>query len=295
MKFSFVSLLTKLTLATSVAGALVGCDEPTYPTPTPVTESSVGQARVLVVNAAPGSQGVATQLDNQPFGAVAPYLSNAAGTYTSVSAGLRLLLFNDLANIPATPVVTPAPVPPLPVLTAPRTLVSRTAFLGGTNYTIFVTDLPTRAYANPVTATSDQGGIRLVTLTDNLAAPAVATNAKVRFVNLAPSGTYGIFNTATVSAGVSLFSAVPTRRFRDTFFNTPAVPPSTTPVTTTFANFTEVAAGAYKLDVRSAATTPLAGTRQDITLVAGKIYTLYVRGIAGNANTPLGVSLVTHN
>ena len=294
MKFSFVSLLTKLTLATSVAGALVGCDEPTYPTPTPVTESSVGQARVLVVNAAPGSQGVTTQLDNQPFGAVAPYLSNAAGTYTSVSAGLRLLLFNDPANIPATPpVVTPAPVPPLPVLTAPRTLVSRTAFLGGTNYTIFVTDLPTRAYAAPVTATSDRGGIRLVTLTDDLAAPAVATNAKVRFVNLAPtatggSTTYGIFNSSTQA---SLFSAVPTRGYRLTTNTSTATPP----VTTNFANFTEVAAGAYRLDVRSAATTPLAGTRQDITLVAGKIYTLYVRGIAGNANTPLGISLVTHN
>lgn len=288
MKFSFVSLFTKLTLATSVAGALVGCDEPTYPTPTPVTESSVGQARVLVVNASPGSQGVVTTVDSSPFGATAPYLGTAAVAYTGVSAGQRLFLFNDPANIPATPTTAPAGTAPI---TTPRTLVSRTAFLGGTNYTVFLTDAPTRAYAFPVTATSDQGGIRSVTLTDNLAAPAVATNAKVRFVNLAPSGTYGIFNTTTVAAGVSLFAAVPTRAYRAITNTSTATPP----VTTNFANFTEVAAGTYKLDVRSVATTALAGTTQDITLVAGKIYTLYTRGIAGNSTTPLGISVVTHN
>ena len=280
MKFSFVSLLTKLTLATSVAGALVGCDEPTYPTPTPVTESSVGQARVLVVNAAPGSQGVTATVDSSPFGAVAPYLGTAATSYTNVAAGQRLFLFNDPANIPSNAVTSPPAAP-----ATPRTVVSRTAYLGGTNYTVFITDLPARAFA-----TGDQGGIRTVTLTDNLAAPAVAANAKVRFVNLSPSATggnttYGIFNSLTQA---SFFTAAPTRAFRglSTGTGTAAV---------NFANFTEVAAGAYRLDVRSAATTPLAGTRQDITLVAGKIYTLYIRGIAGNANTPLGISLVTHN
>ena len=285
MKFSFVSLVTKLTLATSVAGALVGCDDPTYPTPTPVTESSVGQARVLVVNAAPGSQGVTIQLDNQAFGIVAPYLGSAAGTYTSVNAGLRLLMFNDPANTPSNVPVTTPPA-------SPRTVVSRTSLLGGTNYTIFVTDPPSRAFVAPVTATSDQGGIRTVTLIDNLAAPA-ATFAKIRFVNLAPTATggnttYGIFNFLTQAP---LFSAVPTRGYRSTTNTSTATPP----VVTNFANFTDVAAGSYTLDVRSVAATPLAGTQQVVTLVAGKIYTLYTRGIAGNANTPLGISVVTHN
>jgi hypothetical protein len=285
MKFSFVSLVTKLTLATSVAGALVGCDDPTYSTPTPVTESSVGQARVLVVNAAPGSQGVTIQLDNQAFGIVAPYLGSAAGTYTSVNAGLRLLLFNDPANTPSNVPVTTPPA-------SPRTVVSRTSLLGGTNYTIFVTDPPSRAFVAPVTATSDQGGIRTVTLIDNLAAPA-ATFAKIRFVNLAPTATggnttYGIFNFLTQAP---LFSAVPTRGYRSTTNTSTATPP----VVTNFANFTEVVAGSYTLDVRSVAATPLAGTQQVVTLVTGKIYTLYTRGIAGNANTPLGISVVTHN
>jgi len=127
-----------------------------------------------------------------------------------------------------------------------------------------------------------------LTLTDNLAAPAVATNAKVRFVNLATSGTYGIFSTATAS---SLFSAVPFRASRASTNTSTATPP----VTTNFANFTEVPAGPYALDVRSAATAPLAGTALGVTFVAGKIYTLYVRGVAGSTTTPLGISVVTHN
>ena len=293
MKFSFVSLITKFTLATSVAGALAGCDDPTYPTPTPVTESSVGRAQVLVVNAAPGSTSVGITLDNTAFGTPLPYLGVSAAT--SIPAGLRLFIYSEPTNIPATPTPTPPPATPLPVVTVARPVVARTAFLGGTNYTVFLTDVPTRAYAFPITATSDQGGIRTLTLLDNLAAPAMATNAKIRFVNLSPSGTYGIFNTSTVPAGTSLFLAVPTRRFRDISFVTPPVPPSTTGITTNFANFTEVPEGLYTLDVRSTATTALTGTRLPVTLAAGKIYTLYVRGIAGNATTPLGISVVTHN
>ena len=295
MKFSFVSLVTKLTLATSVAGALVGCDDPTYPTPASVTESSVGQAQVLVVNAAPGSTGINITLDNVAFGSALPYLG--VSTATPFAAGQRLFIFNEPTNIPATPIVTPTPPAPLPVVTVARPLVSRASFLGGTNYTVFLTDPPTRAYAAVITATSDQGGIRSVTLIDNLAAPTVATNAKIRFVNLAPTATggntnYGIFNFLTRAP---LFSAVPTRGYRSTANTSTATPP----VTTTFANFTEVPAGSYTLDVRSVATTPLVGTQQVVTLVAGKIYTLYTRGIsvgtANNGPTPLGISVVTHN
>ncbi|HEX8348634.1 MAG TPA: hypothetical protein VF598_01610 [Hymenobacter sp.] len=283
MKFSFAPLFTKLTLATSIASALVGCDEPNYPTPTPATESSVGQARVLVVNAAPGSQGVTTLVDNTPFGAVAPYLGTAAATYTAIGAGQRLFLFNDPANIPATPSTAPVGTAPI---TSPRTLVSRTAYLGGTNYTTFITNLPTRAYVYPVTATSNQGGIQSLTLTDNLAAPTVANNAKIRFVNLSPSGTYGIFNTLTAT---SLFSAAPTRAFQAPSFGTGAA-------TVNFASFTEVAAGTYNLDVRSNATSQIVGTQLvGTTFAAGKIYTLYVRGVANSTATPLGISVVTHN
>ncbi|MBO0357400.1 DUF4397 domain-containing protein [Hymenobacter sp. BT186] len=269
MKFSFSSFLTKLTLTASVASVLVGCDEPEYATPTPVTESTVGQARVLVVNAAPGATGTAVTVDNASFGTALPYLG--ASAITPIAAGLRLFIFNEPTNIPSN----------APAGSAARPLVSRTSFLGGTNYTVFLTDPTNRA----LIGTTDQGGIRSLVLTDNLAAPA-AGNAKVRFVNLAPSGTYGIFNGAT-----SFFPAAPLRGFR-------ALNSGTTAPVTTYANFTEVAAGTYNLDVRSVATTPLAGTAQSLTFTAGKIYTLYVRGVAASATptaTSLGISVVQHN
>ena len=292
MKFSFVSLITKFTLATSVAGALVGCDDPTYPTPTPVTESSVGRTQVLVVNAAPGSQGITTTFENQPFGVLTPYLGSPVSTYTSANAGLRLFVFDEPLNIPANPANFPTvgtpPVAAPPVNTSPIPLLSRASYAGGLNYTVFLTDPPRRAFIFPVTPTSDRGGIRTLTLLDNLAAPTVATNAKIRLVNLSPSGTYGIFNTTTVAAGVSLFTAAPFRAYR-------GLTSGTGSALVTFADFTEVAAGSYTLDARSAATTALTGTRLPVTLAAGKIYTLYVRGIAGNTTTPLGISVVTHN
>ena len=284
MKFSFNSFVPKLTLAAALVGTLAGCDDPEYATPTPVTTSAVGQARVLVVNAAPGTAGASVSIDNVASGTALPYLG--VSSVTSVAAGQRLFLYNDANNIPATPAAaTTAGVAPL---TTPRTFAARSSFSGGLNYTTFITDAPTRAYVYPVTATSDQGGIRTLTLTDDLSAPAVATNAKIRFVNLASTGTYGIYNSITQA---SLFSAVPLRGYRLSTNTSTATPP----VTTNFAAFTEVPAGTYTLDVRSTATAPLVGTQQVITLTAGKIYTLYVRGISGNTTTPRGISVVPHN
>ncbi|WP_375437424.1 DUF4397 domain-containing protein [uncultured Hymenobacter sp.] len=273
MKFSLSSFLTKLTLTASVASVLAGCDEPEYATPTPATESTVGQARVLVVNAAPGATGTSVLLDNTPFGSALPYLS--ASALTPVNAGQRLFIYNEPTNIPSNAAAgSPA-----------RSLVARSAFLGGSNYTIFLTDPPTRAFIG----TTDQGGIRSLVLTDNLAAPTVATNAKIRFVNLGSpaSGTvsYGIY-----TATASLFSAAPTRAYRVPTVGTGAA-------LVNFANFTEVAQGSYDLNVRSATATaiPIVGTQRSFTFAAGKIYTLYVRGIAGSSTTPLGISVVQHN
>ncbi|SNR69637.1 MULTISPECIES: DUF4397 domain-containing protein [Hymenobacter] len=265
MKFSFASFFTKLTLATSVASALVGCDDPDYATPSPVTTSTVGQAQVTVVNASPGATGTTVTVDNAAFGTALPYLS--ATNATAVNAGLRLFEFSEPTNIKTASGTTIVPA-------------SRTSFSGGTNYLTFITDAPTRAAAG-----TDVGGIRTLTLTTSLAAPANADNARIRFVNLSSSGTYGIFNSITQA---SLFSAAPTRAYRGLTTGTGAS-------LVTFANFTEVPAATYTLDVRSAVTTPLVGTQQVITFAKGKSYTLYVRGIAGNNATPLGISVVQHN
>lgn len=271
MRIFHSSFFTKLTLAASATAVLVSCDDPEYPTPVPATTSTVSQSQARIVNAAPGATTTAALIDNVAFGSSLPYLGTIA---TPVSAGQRLFLFNEPTNIPtnATP---PA---------APRTVALRSAFLGGNNYTVFLTDQPNRAI--PANQTTDQGGIRTLVLTDNLAAPTGANNAKIRFVNLSQSGTYGIFN----AAGASLFTAAPTRAYRGLTTGTGAS-------LVTFSNFTEVAAGTYGLNVRSAATTPIAGTAQEFTFAAGKIYTLYVRGLAGSGSstTALGISSVQHN
>lgn len=264
MKFSFVSLFTKLTLATSMAGALVGCDDPEYDTPKPETTTTLASARVLVVNASPDSQTGTVTVDNAPVNQTVSYLGSSA--YLQVPVGLRQV-----------GVVVPNSVKDASGNVVPG--VVRQQFAAGSSYTVFSTDAPTRTGSG-----TDLGGVRAIVLSDNLAAPA-ANKAKIRFVNLASTGTYGIFNSVTQA---SLFSAVPTRAYRLTNNGTTAT-------STNYATFTEVDAGTYTLDVRSAATTPLAGTAQAITFAAGKIYTLYVRGIAGSTTAPLGISTVLHN
>ena len=266
MKFLSSSLFAKLTLAASAAAVLVGCDDPDYPTPSPVTASTVSAARVLVVNASPGSQTSSITIDNVATGQSVGYLS-ATPAYLTVPAGQRQIGIVSPNNVKyANGEVVPG--------------VVRQQFASGSSYTVFSTDAPTRTGTG-----TDLGGIRAVALSDNLAAPAVATNAKIRFVNLATSGTYGIFNSITQA---SLFTAAPTRASR-------AISTGSGTTAVNFANFTEVAAGTYTLDVRSVATTPIAGTAQPITFAAGKIYTLYVRGTAGSTATPLGISVVQHN
>lgn len=295
MKSLFSSFLTKLTLTASVASVLSGCDDPEYGTPTPVTESTVGQARILVVNAAPGTQGVTTTFENLPFGTVTPYLGSPVNTYSSANAGQRLFVFSDPANIPATPAAaTAAGVAPL---TAPRPLAFRMSYSGGSSYTVFLTDQPTRAYAYPVTATSNQGGIQALSLTDNLAAPAT-NRAKIRFVNLSPSfsaaaDTLGLYNTVA-----NRFQFRPIGRgYRSISYTVPNSNPART---TNFANFTEVTPGTYTFDVRRGLvaapnTLRIVFAPQSFAFEAGKIYTVYTRGINNSTTTPLGISVVQHN
>ncbi|SFQ61831.1 DUF4397 domain-containing protein [Hymenobacter arizonensis] len=275
MKFSFASLFTKLTLATSVAGALVGCDEPKYPEPTPIATPSTDQARYQVVNAAPGAGAAQlVSIDNVApttaftFAAL-PYLSVVR---VNIPAGQRLLIFSTAAN-------------------NNREIATRLNFSTNSNTTIFLTDPTVR-----VASGTDLGGVRTVALVDNFTPVPATGRARIRFVNLAPTATggntsYGIFNVGNPALPTSLFSAVPFRAYRAINNVTNATPP----VTTNFANFTEVAAGVYTLDVRSNATTILAGTTQAVTFESGKFYTVYTRGIAGNSATPLGISTVLHN
>ncbi|WP_046246689.1 DUF4397 domain-containing protein [Hymenobacter terrenus] len=276
MKFSFVSLFTKLTLVASASCALVSCDEPEYSEAKPITTASTAQGRYQIVNAAPGAGNAQLlSIDNVALPtapAPIPYLGTAA--YTNISAGQRLLLFSTATNLNS------------------QQIPSRSAFNTGSSSTIFLTDIPTRA-----STSTDQGGVRTVVLPDNLAAPTNAANAKVRFINLSPSLTasgangFGLFNVSN-----STFLFAPTGRgYRATSYTPASVPGAPAPVTTNFANFTEVVPGTYTLEVRATVTATPNVAAQPITFATGKIYTLYTRGVASSTATPLGISMVTHN
>lgn len=280
MKYSIASLFTKLTLATSVAGVLVGCDEPKYPEPTPIATASTATARYQVVNAAPGATTAQLlSIDNvapsSPFAAI-PYLGVA--TYANLPAGQRLLLFSAANNLNNQQVVV------------------RNGFNTGSNATIFLIDSPIRAASG-----TDPGGVRTLVLADNLAAPA-AGRSRVRFINVSPSLTasgangFGLFLTATTtSAAVNTFLYAATGRgYRATTYT---VPNSTPAQTTNFVNFTDIAAGSYTLGVRASATANYEVPPQLFTFASGKIYTVYVRGTRGNADPALalGLSTIEHN
>ncbi|GAA3951209.1 hypothetical protein [Hymenobacter algoricola] len=291
MKFSSSSYLTKLALAGSVAATLASCDEPTLPEPKPVTASTVGTATVRIVNAAPGTTGTSFTIDALTAGATLPYL--ATTTVPNILAGQRLLLFSEPTNIPATP--TAAIAAGVAPLTVARPLALRSSFSGNTSYTVFLTDQPTRAYVYPVTATSDQGGIRSVTLTDNLTS--TANRARIRFINLSPSFTSGADSLGLYNTVTNRFQYRPIgRTYRSTSYTVPNSNPART---TNFATFNEVTPGAYTFDVRRG----LVGgtnnlkvefTPQALTLEAGKSYTIYTSGLRGSTTTPLAISVVNH-
>ena len=278
MKSLFSSFFTKLTLLATSAAVLVSCDEPNYPDAAPITTASTAQARYQIVNAAPGAGNAQLlSIDNlAPATAFAPlpYLSSA--TYANLSAGQRLLLFSAATNLNN------------------QQVVLRNAFSTGSNTTVFLTDIPTRAASG-----TDPGGVRTLVLTDNLAAPSTG-RSRVRFINVSPSLTasgangFGLYLTATTtSATINSFLFAPTGRgYRATSYT---VPNSSPAQTTNFANFTDVAAGSYTLDVRASATATPDVAPQVLTFASGKIYTVYVRGLRGNATTPLGLSVIEHN
>ncbi|SHL53382.1 DUF4397 domain-containing protein [Hymenobacter psychrotolerans] len=293
MKFLSSSLFAKLTLAASAAAVLTGCDDPDYPTPSPVTASTVSAARVLVVNASPGSQTSTITIDNVASGQSVGYLSSTTG-YFAVPAGQRQI-----------GVVSPNNVKYANGEVAPG--VVRQQFASGSSYTVFSTDAPTRAASG-----SDIGGMRAIALSDNLSAPA-AGRARVRFVNLSPSysagvdslGLYTLVSPDPAAIGKFLFAPIG-RTYRSIAFTVAAVAATpTTPArparSLNFANFTDIPAGTYSFDVRRS---PRAAANPSqviipataLTFASGKIYTVYSRGTnATGSATPLGLSVVTHN
>ena len=119
--------------------------------------------------------------------------------------------------------------------------------------------------------------IKAAVVSDNLTAPA-AGKAHVRFFHFSPNAPAVDI---AVAGGPVLFS---NRSFNDQGTNA------------NLANFTEVNAGNYTLEVRAAGTTPALLTIPNVNLMAGKIYTVFAKGFAGGTGAQaLGAQVIMNN
>lgn len=138
-------------------------------------------------------------------------------------------------------------------------------FMKDVNYSVF--------------AVNTLASIGVIAVGDNLAAPS-AGNAHIRFFHFSPGAPSVTVGYLTGTTFTPLFS---NRGFET---QTSAAPNSA---------FIPVPAGTYNIDVRVAGTTNSVLNVPGVVLQAGKIYTVFARGIVGNATTPLGASIITHN
>ncbi len=262
------------------AGALAlmtNCDRPEYAEPTPATDPSTASSRVLFVNAAPGAPALNLLVNNVQVAQAVPFPGYQPG-YAQVGVG-AVQLRGKAANGTIGGTLGTNDL----LFRAGATNNNNFTFVGGRNYTVFTTDTLARPRPTTPAGVTDPGGVRFLVVEDNLSAPA-AGKAKVRFLHLAPNApSVGVYNSLTNQV---LFT---NRAFRATSTGTGAT-------AVNFANFTEVDAGTYSLDVRTAATSAPVLVVPSIAFEAGKIYTVYAHGLLGGTGPQaLGAGVVQHN
>ena len=265
MKRQLIKNIRSLTLVTAMsATVLVSCQDTDYPTPQPSTTGYLTTARALIVNAS-NATGITALIENVAAGTTLAPGANTGYIATPVSASDQIRIQGSGGTLGTTD------------------LSAKSTFLANTNYTVFVTDSITRpAVRNAATgAVTDAGGVRLLTVTDTLTAPAAGT-AKLRFFNLAPD---------VASASARLISSTGTaaatlngRAYRAT--------------AATSLLYTRVPAGTYTMQLYAASTAPAALTATPaasttLTVADGKIYTVYAQGL--NRTKTLSVGTVLHN
>jgi Domain of unknown function (DUF4397) len=266
----FVAIIATLVFAS--------CEKPQYPVAEPASGGSTLSSKFLFVNASPDAPTLNFFLNNVPSGAnVAggtntPYNTSAVGAMqlrAKAASGTigGLIGSNDL------------------LFRAGATNNNNFTAASNTNYTVFVTDTLNRAKPTTLGAT-DPGGLRFLTVTDNLAAPAQG-NTHVRFFHLAPNAP------AVWVALLKDKKAIATlnnRAFR-------AISTGSGATLVNFANFIPIPADTYTIEVRTgSATGPLVLTVTDVALGNGKIYTLYAKGLVrGTATKALSAGVVAHN
>ena len=267
--------MSMLAITGIIAASVISCQEPDYPAPQQsATGPNASSSRVRFVNAS-NADGLSMFLENTAVGsALAP------GQSTDYVALPLIASAQFRAKGPGGTLGT-------------NDLAQKLAVAANTNYTVFVTDTIARPRVVAATgAVTDAGGVRFLSVTDNLAAPA-AGNAHVRFFHLAPDApAVSVRLQPTAPASVTVTPTLLNRAYRVTTVTSGTV-------TTNFANFTPVPAATYNVQVFAGATIPTSATVSPVVsvtglpLAEGKIYTIYARGLIRTRT--LGAGLIQHN
>jgi hypothetical protein len=158
-------------------------------------------------------------------------------------------------------------------------LVFQTNLVGGTNYTLFITDTLARPFKKGSGFGTDQGGLRFSSLiTDTLSTPQIGYS-NIRFFNLAPGAP-----TVYLTASGTPFTGIAAGR--------------SYPTTSGFTGFTRITYGTYSLEIRTGNTSgPIIATAPGTAFNDGKIYTIFLTGKIVNSliKVPYAINVVTHN
>ena len=265
-----------MVVATTLLSAVLftSCENTDYSDPQPTTAGGfLTTAKVLFVNASDAT-GLTAFLENVGVGST---LTPGANTgYSPAPVSSNQLRVKGAGGTLGT-----------------ADLIVKSTIAANTNYSVFITDTIARPSAKNATgAVTDAGGIRFLTVTDNLAAPAPG-NAHVRVLQLAAdAGTVSVRLQPSAPASVTTATSFLSRAYRLSTVTSGTV-------TTNYANFTPVPAATYTAQVYTGATLPSSATVSPIlsvsgvTLADGKIYTLYTRGLRRTRTLALGT--VQHN
>ena len=256
----------------------MSCEDSQYPDPQPVSTPSALSAKVLFVNAAPDAPALNFFLNNLPAGT--GVATGASTTYNTAPVG-SVQLKGKAATGNIGGLLGGADL----LFRAGATNNTNFTAVTATNYTFFVTDTLNRAKPTTLGAT-DPGGLRFLSVTDNLAAPAQG-NTHVRFFHLSPNAPAVWVN---ILDGTKVITSFANRAYRGISSGAGAT-------LVNFANFTPILAGEYTVEVRTgSATGPIALSIPKVNLGNGKIYTLFAKGLVrGTGDKALGAGVTAHN
>jgi hypothetical protein len=244
-----------------IAIFLGACAEPDYPTPVATVTGLT--SRVTAFHAIAGGPRVQMKFDNLARDTIRFEAATNGRFYNSITV-----------NAPAGPnrLVTAANL-----ADGTNLVTDRNALVSGTNYSYFViTTLQT------IGGVSNTPAPAIRRITDDLA-PADVGFAKVRFLHFAFDAPE--IRVTDVGGANTIFSA---RRYNE-------VSRTASGTTTTFTNFSPLAAGTYNLEVRLTSDNSVVLSLPNVKLDSKSVYTIYARGLAAGAGpTALGYTVFRH-